>query len=128
MSYMPPAKSDIHVTPDVVFDKIETIWGYQKYQLFDPCPLNPQWDGLNIEWKKINYINPPYTLLKEFVSKAISESDRGGISIMLLPSKTDQKWFHLLYGKYEIHFIQGRLKFKNNQYHATQPHFLVLIK
>ena len=31
---------------------------------FDPCPLNHNlnlWDGLEIEWGKSNFINPPYS-------------------------------------------------------------------
>lgn len=37
---------------------------------------------------------------------------------MLLPARTDTKWFHdHCYGKAEIRFIKGRLKFEG----ATQP-------
>lgn len=31
---------------------------------FDPCPLHhniEDWDGLKIEWGKVNFINPPYS-------------------------------------------------------------------
>ena len=124
-------KSDVHITPDVVFELINTYWGYKKQQLFDPCPVNPQWDGLKIPWHKLNYVNPPYTLLEEFVSKAYWESLKGNITIMLLPStKTDKPYFHdiIVDHRYEIKFIRGRLKFKNNKWQAPQPHFLVRIK
>lgn len=96
---------------------------------FDPCPVNPQWNGLEINWKKINFVNPPYTLLQEFVAKAISESFEDKITVMLLPAKTDQSWFHtLIQNKYDIRWIEKRLKFKNNKWSDTQPHLLVLIK
>jgi len=126
---MPLSKSDTHLTPDRVWDLIRGLWDYSKWEFFDPCPANSTFDGLKIQWQQLNFVNPPYTLLKEFVFKAMSESVRGSTTIMLLPAKTDQMWFHILIDKrYEINWIQKRLKFKNNKWSATQPHFLVLIK
>ena len=131
MSYMPPIKSDVHITPDRVWDMIKEKWGYEKEQFFDPCPVNPQWNGLDIDWRDLNYVNPPYsrergdkkTLLTQFVEKALSEK---GTTVMLLPSKTDQEWFHKI-KEFDIMWIRGRLKFVGNEWSATQPHFLVKI-
>lgn len=137
---MPPSKSDTHITPDEVFDKIKELgWGESNF-FYDPCPADPnrKFDGLEISWHKWNYINPPYgngskdkdgnTLLARFVKKAIDEVELGHFSIMLLPSKTDQKWFHwLLEREYSMYWFDHRLKFKNNKWSATQPHFLVEI-
>ena len=126
---MPQSKSDTHLTPDRVWDLIRELWDYSKWRFFDPCPANSTFDGLKIEWQELNFVNPPYTLLKEFVVKAVVEAAKGKITIMLLPAKTDQSWFHaLIETGYEIKWISGRLKFKNNKWSATQPHFLVLIK
>lgn len=130
MSYLPPAKTDTHITPDRVFDIILETWGIEKDMMYDPCPVDGT-DGLTTSWKDINFVNPPYTLLKEFVAKALDESNYGNRSIMLLPAKTDQAWFHdLVYNHrgVEIKWIKGRLKFKNNKWSATQPHFLALIQ
>ena len=60
-AYMPPIKSDVHITPDRVWDMIKEKWGYEKEQFFDPCPVNPQWNGLDIDWKEMNFVNPPYS-------------------------------------------------------------------
>lgn len=130
-SYMPKSKSDVHVTPDNVFEIIESKWGYTKDAMFDPCPVDPKFDGLTIDWEKINYVNPPYSkpLFEQFIDKAIAETDSDKVTIMLLPSKTDQQWFHrLIENNYEIVWIRKRLRFKNNIHHATQPHFLVIIR
>lgn len=136
-SYMPVSKSDIHITPDRVFDIIKEYWGLDAKGMFDPCPENPTFDGLKIGWEYWNFVNPPYallmgkkkSLLSQFVAKAIQEMAISHYSIMLLPSKTDQQWFHdLIDRKFDIKWIKKRLKFKNNQWSATQPHFLVLIK
>ena len=135
MSYMPPIKSDVHITPDRVWDIIKEEWGYDKEQFFDPCPVNPQWNGLDIDWKELNYVNPPYsrergdkkTLLTLFVEKTLKETVlNNSITVMLLPSKTDQEWFHRI-KDFEIIWIRGRLKFVGNEWSATQPHFLVKI-
>ena len=125
---MPKSKSDVHITPDRVWYLIWESWGYPVFQFFDPCPVNPTFDGLKIPWKQLNYVNPPYTLLKEFVSKAINESKEGKETILLLPVKSDQQWFHdLLSVKAQFVWIRRRLKFKNNKWSATQPHVLVKI-
>jgi hypothetical protein len=80
---MPPAKSDTHVTPDRVYEMIEKTWGIERSMMFDPCPINGT-DGLIISWKDINFVNPPYSLLKEFVQKALDESSYGNRTVMLL--------------------------------------------
>ncbi len=132
MSYMPPAKSDVHLTPDRVYDLIEYYWGYVREELWDVCPVDSDFNALNgKEWHEINYANPPYTLLSEFVEMAESQAFIYHFTtIMLLPSKTDQHWFHdiILSNKYEIQWIEKRLKFKGEKWGATQPHFLCLIK
>jgi hypothetical protein len=130
-SYMPKAKSDIHLTPDRVWDMIRDNFGYQQEEFFDPCPVNPKFNGLDIDWYRLNYINPPYSNLPLWVEKAIthSKSNNYSVSIMLLPCKTDQQWFHdIIENNFKIIWIRRRLKFKNNKWSATQPHFLCEIK
>ena len=85
---------------------------------FDPCPLNhdtEKWDGLKIDWKERNFINPPYSreLKEKFVLKAIEESKKGKLCVMLLPVSTSTRLFHdhIVPNKTEIRFIRGRLKF-----------------
>lgn len=101
-------------TPDYILKPLIKEFG----EMFDPCPLNHDlslWDGLNIEWKKTNFINPPYSReLKEmFIKKAYNESLKGSICIMLLPVSTSTKIFHEYILPYaEIRFIKGRIKFE----------------
>lgn len=86
---------------------------------FDPCPLNhdlTKWSGLEIDWGQRNFINPPYSrnLKEAFILKAIEESKKGKLCVMLLPVSTSTKIFHdhILPNKKEIRFIKGRLKFR----------------
>ncbi len=44
---------------------------------FDPCPLEPDFDGLSIEWKERNFINPPYSEIKDWVKKCYDEANKG---------------------------------------------------
>ena len=135
--YMPKSKTDVHLTPPSIFKIIEENWHIKKEDLFDPCPLFHKENGLLIAWKKFNFVNPPYarvpgekeTMLHQFVFKAIREFlHHENISIMLLPSKTDQPWFHELQKyNFRIIWLKGRVKFLGNKFSATQPHFLVLI-
>ena len=48
---------------------------------------------------------------------------------MLLPARTDTKWFHeYIYKKAEIRFIKGRLKFGNSVNSAPFPSMIVIFR
>lgn len=106
--------SDNWATPSDLLHKLDEEFNFE----LDPCPLNhniEEWDGLKIEWKKSNFINPPYSkkLKEQFVLKAIEESKKGKVCVMLLPISTSTKLFHdhILPNKKEIRFIKGRVRF-----------------
>ena len=116
-------------TPQNVFDELNKEFNFD----FDPCPLNdnPAFDGLSIEWKQRNYINPPYgRQIGNWIRKAYQESISGKQCIMLLPSRTDTKWFHEIILPYanEIRFIKGRLKFGNATNSAPFPSMIIIFK
>jgi len=102
-------------TPEYLLNElIEEFW-----KMFDPCPFQhdiEKWNWLEIDYKDINFINPPYSLdLKTaFVKKAIEESKKWKKCIMLLPVSTSTKLFHehILPNISEpIRFLKGRVKF-----------------
>lgn len=75
------------------------------------------------------WLNPPYSKCKEFVDKAYSEMLLGAKIVMLIPSRTDTKWFHQFIYKQvgvEIEFIKGRLKFGDSKNSAPFPSMLVI--
>ena len=101
-------------TPKKIYDELNKEFNFD----FDPCPLQhntEEWDGLKIEWGNRNFINPPYsrTLKEAFILKAIEESKKGKLCVMLLPVSTSTKIFHehILPNKKEIRFFKGRIKF-----------------
>ena len=60
------------------------------------------------------WMNPPYSqpLMTRFIEKAIEQSKYGAITVFLLPSNVDQKWYHELIKPYPHEFWQGRIKFE----------------
>ena len=108
MAYIDKSKTDDWRTPSKIYKKFMNL-GY-----FDPCPYKSSFDGLVIEWKERNFVNPPYSKLKEWVNKAIEENKKGKEVILLIPARTDTKTFRTIweYGA-DIHFITGRLKFND---------------
>lgn len=79
-------------------------------------------NGLVQSWhgKRI-FCNPPYgRVISEWVAKCAT----GGadITVALLPARTDTRWFHEhIYGKAEVRFIKGRLKFGGHKNSAPFP-------
>ena len=101
-------------TPLYLYDELDKEFNFD----FDPCPFQhniEERDWLKIDWWKSNFINPPYSLdLKvAFVKKAIEESKKWKICVMLLPVSTSTKLFHeyILPNKKEIRFLKWRVKF-----------------
>lgn len=74
---------------------------------------------------KKNFVNPPYSKIKEFVLKSIEEHKKGREVILLIPARTDTLYFRKLvdYGV-TITFITGRLHF-NNSNSAPFPSCLI---
>jgi len=84
-------------------------------------------DGLTKSWdNEIVFCNPPYgRTIGKWVKKA-SEAT-GGVTIMLLPARTDTKYFHdYIYKKTEIRFLKGRLKFGDSKNSAPFPSMIVI--
>ena len=106
--------NDDWATPDYILEDIRKEFG----EFFDPCPLKhdkSKWDGLKIEWKEVNFINPPYNNKDKvaFVKKAYEESLKEKVCILLIPSATDLPIFHdIILPHAEVRFIRGRVKFK----------------
>jgi hypothetical protein len=98
---------------------------------FDPCPAKqrPFIDGLSIEWGEISYCNPPYSECASWCKKAYEESLKGKTIVMLIPSRTDTRYWHDYVMKAsEIRFIKGRLKFDDQKHNAPFPSAIVIFK
>lgn len=99
-------KTDEWATPKYIYQQAE------KMGLYDPCPLGGDADGLSLDWGQACFVNPPYSDLRNWVSKSIEEAKKGKRVLMLIPARTDTKAFKQLfeYGS-RFFFVQGRLRF-----------------
>lgn len=83
------------------------------------CPIyyTPETNGLNKSWNRGGavFCNPPYgRAISSWVKKAYEEAQKGITIVLLIPSRTDTKYFHeYIYGKAEIRFVRGRLHFND---------------
>ena len=128
------SKSDIWATPKDFFNSLNAEFNFT----LDPCALTenakckkfytPEQNGLNQDWSgEIVFCNPPYSEVSKWVEKAYSEAKRGAKTVMLIPSRTDTKWFHeFIYQKHEIRFVKGRLKFGDQKNSAPFPSMIVV--
>jgi site-specific DNA-methyltransferase (adenine-specific) len=111
-------------TPVEVFDKINMVYvGYGPFTL-DPC-CTPKTakakkyftqadNGLRKDWTGHTvWVNPPYGReIGKWVEKSYQESLKGNKVVMLIPSRTDTRWWHEYCMKAErIVFFKGRIKF-----------------
>ena len=130
------SKTDLWETPQDLFDKLNKEFHFA----LDVCatPENAkceefytkEQDGLKQPWKGTVWCNPPYgRQIGEWVRRAFLASVSGSTVVMLLPARTDTKWFHdYIYRRnnVEIRFIRGRLKFGGNKNSAPFPSMVVV--
>ena len=86
--------------------------------------------GLALPWEGIVWCNPPYgRVIGAWVRKGRESAERGAMVVMLLPSRTDTRWWHDDVMKAsEIRFIRGRLRFGNMRNGAPFPSAIVVFR
>ena len=126
-------------TPQELFDKLNDEFHFT----LDPCSTDEnakcrkhytkEQDGLKQDWTgETVFCNPPYgrTEVSKWCRKCYEHScSDGGAAVMLLFAKTDTAWFHdWVYGKAELRFIRGRIKFGGAMYNAPFPSMIVIYR
>lgn len=130
------SNTDMWATPQSFFDSLNDEFRFE----LDVCAVpenakcarffTPDVDGLKQEWLGSCWMNPPYGRVIGAWCKKAYESAVGGATVVgLLPARTDTRWFHeYIYGKAEIRFIRGRLKFGGGKNSAPFPSMVVIWK
>ena len=130
--------TDNWATPQNFFDKLNAEFHFD----LDVCAdesnhkcdkyYTKEQDGLAMPWKGIVWCNPPYGReIGQWVRKGLFASVSGATVVMLIPARTDTKWFHdYIYKRdnVEIRFVKGRLKFGNSKNSAPFPSMVVVFK
>ena len=132
------SKEEKWATPQDFFDKLNDEFHFTLDAAASPdnakCAnyFTEEQDGLVQSWGGHTvWCNPPYCRKTGlWVKKAYEEHQRTGSTVvMLLPSRTDVRWFHdYILGKAEIRFIKGRLKFGGNKNSAPFPSIVVIYR
>lgn len=132
------SKTDNWSTPQDFYDKLNEEFHFN----LDPCSsdenhkcenyFTKEQDGLSQSWGGYSvFCNPPYgRAIKDWVKYAYEQSQQPNTTVvMLIPSRTDTAYFHdYIYGKAEIRFIRGRLKFGNATANAPFPSMVVIYR
>lgn len=134
------SKTDLWSTPQDLFDELNEEFHFT----LDPCAdetnhkcekyYTKEQDGLSQCWRgETVFCNPPYgketgDWIKRCYIHSVVDC---GTAVMLIPARTDTKWFHdYIYNKpnVEIRFIKGRLKFGGSKNSAPFPSMIAVFR
>lgn len=120
--------TDLWSTPQDFFDKLNAIHSFT----LDACALpenakceryyTREQDGLKQPWDGVVWCNPPYGRgIGAWLKKGYESAKSGAKVVMLIPSRTDTRWWHEYAMKGHIEFVKGRLKFGGAKFNAPFP-------
>lgn len=130
------SKNTVMETPKEFFDLLNREFNFT----LDVCALpknakckryfTPDDNGLLQSWGERCFCSPPYGReISQWVCKASDESKSGTTVVMLLPVRTDTRWFYeYIYQNpgVEVRFVKGRLRFGNEHNSAPFPSMVVI--
>ena len=104
MKYNFDFKENNYKTPPVLYQKALDRWGLDRFSLDTCCSDNnipARWycvdgvlDGLTENWAHYSWCNPPYNECKKWIEKAYKENLKGFEVAMLIPVRTETKYWH----------------------------------
>lgn len=130
------SKTPEWATPQDFYDSLNAEFHFE----LDPCATDEnhkcdlyftkEQDGLKQNWGSYRvFCNPPYGRgMEKWVEKCARHI---GLAVMLIPARTDTKWFHdYIYKKenVEIRFVKGRLKFGGSKDSAPFPSMVIVFR
>ena len=106
-------------TPQAFFDRLDAEFGFNLDAAASPenakCDVycTKEDDTFDFCWSGTVWLNPPYGReIIRFVEKAYIESVTGATVVVLVPARTDTRWWHDYVMKAdEIRLVRGRLRF-----------------
>ena len=128
------SNSDEWETPQWLFDELNERYAFtldlaatlenRKCEIFDTDLLPNDPKGYAGE---SCFMNPPYSKIKDFMRKAYNISEYADCVVVLIPSRTDTRYWHDYVMKASrIEFIKGRLKFSESKQGAPFPSAIVI--
>jgi phage N-6-adenine-methyltransferase len=129
------SKSNEWATPQEFFDRMDAEFRFtldaaatpenakcDRYFTIEDDALAKSWAGERV------WLNPPHgRSLHKWIAKAATEPTE--ITVMLIPARTDTRaWHRHIFGKAEVRFIEGRLKFNGHHKDAPFPSAVVIFR
>jgi phage N-6-adenine-methyltransferase len=123
-----PAAGDRWATPRSLFEQLHAVHGYTVDLAAEAHnALLPRYfpDGLHTPWTgERGWCNPPYSKIAPWIAKA----DEAALATFLVPVRTDQKWFSVIWDRsshrphdgWTVDFPEGRVRFEGA---ATDPNW-----
>ena len=131
------SRTDEWPTPAAFFAELDREFGFT----LDPCATRqnatcPRFfteddDGLVQDWgAQTVFCNPPYgRAVGAWVRKCHEAARAGATVVLLIPARTDTRYFHQwIYGKAELRFVRGRLKFGDGRQSAPFPSLVAVFR
>ena len=128
-------ESDEWYTPPHIIAAVVDVLGGIDIDPASPSPFGPvpaithytaNEDGLTKEWNGRVYLNPPFSQVKAWVPKLVTEYQAGRTreAILLCSAAIDTRWWQLIRG-YPWCAVRGRLRFSGASNGTTRPSALV---
>jgi len=131
------SRSEEWTTPRDFFAALNAEFGFT----LDPCAsaesatcakyFTKEQDGLTQDWgQDVVFCNPPYgKRIGPWARKCHDAARQGATVVLLVHARTDTRWFHeWVYGKAELRFIKGRLKFGDGTQSAPFPSLVAIFR
>lgn len=131
------SETDEWATPQDFYDRLDNEFHFT----LDPCATDENHkcdkyftklqNGLLQDWTgETVFCNPPYGRdIWKWCRKCYEHFLGGGTAVLLVHARTDTRWFHdYVYGKAELRFVKGRLKFGGAVYNAPFPSMIAIYR
>ncbi len=131
------SRSEEWPTPHALFLRLDAEFHFT----LDPCAtadnakcpvyFTKQNDGLAQCWSTHTvFCNPPYgRQIWQWARKCYVSALDGATVVLLAHARTDTRWFHdWVYGKAELRFLKGRLRFEGGAHTAPFPSLIAIYR
>lgn len=93
--------------------------------------ITKRMDAFKVDWGPAGarvFCNPEYAQVAKWVYRGYIMAAQRTV-VMLIPARTDTKWFHFIWDKpkiwVEVEFLKGRIKFRDQKSGAPFPSMVV---
>ncbi len=129
-------------TPPEIYNQALQYYGLDEFDVDVCCSennipakyhiINGIEDGLTAEWGRYNWCNPPFNECEKWVKKAYAESHKGNNTAMIIPVRTERKYWHnyiLFEENVYIKWLVKGLRFldENNNYMGIYKNALAFV-